>query len=111
MEQTEIDRQVKDICAVWQYDDQFLDKIHSADPAVLCAVLPRLSSTSRTEAMMEARRDTCLAVLNKKLSDNLISTMVRLDRSANFLAWVGIAVGAIIGVASIVLPLLRQTSQ
>jgi hypothetical protein len=67
--------------------------------------MSQLASTGGTGEKLHALRDACSSVLQSKLSAELVETMVRLDKAAGFLAWVGIALGTVIGIAQIIIPL------
>lgn len=101
---TEIRNEAIEISKAHHNDDEFLPKVMNASPAVIAALMPLLSNRD-SSLYLESRRDLCKAVLQSKLNSDLIVTMTKLDKSAGFLAWVGIFVGIIVGIAQIVIPL------
>lgn len=104
MELSEISKKAIDIFNVYKNKDEFLRKVMESEPEVIAALMPHLSN-SDSALMLESRRDLCNAILQKKLTDTLTETMVKLDKSTNLLAWVGIVLTIIIGVAQIIVPL------
>ena len=86
-----------------------VSELKKADSDTLYAFVSQTGSTGLTGAEYEAARQTAVAILQARLTDSLLTTMERLNRSATILYWVGIAVALIIGVAQILVPLfVRQ---
>ena len=105
MDKSDIEQQAEEIKLLWDKHSEFIARIRSASPDIITAVMAQLASTGATGEKHHALRDACNSVLQSKLSGELVKTMVRLDRAARFLAWVGIALGTIIGIAQIIIPL------
>ena len=120
MNQARITKQVDELYKQFgerKFDLLMID-IEKADPIVITAFMMKLRRETNIDTKLEAIRDVCSATIHRKLSNDLISTLMRLDKSACFLAWVGIAVGLIgivvgliIGVAQIVMPFICRTPQ
>lgn len=104
MELSEIRKKAIEISKAYQNDDEFLGRVMESEPEVIAALMPLLSNRD-SALMLESRRDLCNAILQKKLTVTLTETMIKLDKSATLLAWVGIALTIIIGVAQIIVPL------
>ena len=110
MNDAEIDRSAYEILTYREKSDEFLNKVRNAPPEIIAAVMADLASTGATGAMLVAKRDACNAILQSKLSSNIITTMERLDKSATFLAGVGIVLTLVIGIAQIIVPLFIRTN-
>jgi Mg2+ and Co2+ transporter CorA len=107
MDVAQIRQKAIEISKANQNDDEFLRRIMESEPEIIAALMPLLSN--RDSAMMlESRRDLCKTILQTKMTGLLTGTMIKLDRSANFLAWVGISLTIIIGVAQIAVPIYLQ---
>ena len=109
MSKSDIERQAAEIMLLWNKDDEFMARIRSASPDIIAAVMAKLASTGATGEKLHALRDACNSALQLQLSTKLVDTMVRLNKTAIFLAWVGIALGTIIGIAQIIIPLFSNT--
>ncbi len=108
MKRDEIERQASEIFNLWNNPDEFLESLRNLSPEVIAAVMAKLASTGETGQKFNALRDSCNAILQSKLSLGIITTMERLDKAATFLAWVGIVLTAMIGIAQIILPLFLK---
>ena len=109
MNKSDIEQQAEEIRLLWTKPNEFVARIRTASPDIISAVMAQSASTGETGEKLHALRDACNSVLQSKLSAELVKTMVRLDRAAGFLAWVGIALGTIIGIAQIIIPLFFKT--
>jgi hypothetical protein len=92
-------------------EDLFTELEHQSTD-VLCGLLPSVAATGSLGAQYEAVRQGIEAILARrhtadlvKATDRVVATMDKLDRSANRLSLVGILVGAVIGIAEIIVPL------
>jgi len=104
MDRSEIDKSADELFKLWTDEKKLLTLAEQADVEVLSALIARFGSTGSSGARHDALRGGCNAILQRRLNDQLIRTMVHLDRSATFLSWVGIVLAVVIGVAQIVLP-------
>lgn len=80
--------------------------LKASENDMLYAVISRTGYTGSIGAEYEAVRETTLAIHQARLTDNLVLTMTRLNRSATILYWVGIAVAIVVGIAEIIVPLI-----
>lgn len=86
---------------------QWIAELLAADLHAVAAVISRLASTGTTGARLEGLRESARAILEARLADNLVSTTERLEQSATRLAVVALIATIVIGVAGIIVPLLR----
>jgi hypothetical protein len=85
-------------------------RFEQMEPGKIAVLLAHLGSTGTTGATLEAVRDAGQAIIDQKLTDRLVSTLDKLDRSARWLSIVGILLSTIIGIAGILIPLLAHKS-
>ncbi len=107
MKSDEIEKLANEIFNLWNSPDEFLERVRGAEPEVIAAVMAKLASTATGEKL-NALRDSSNAILQAKLSSNIITTMERLNKTATFLTWVGIVLAVIIGIAQIIVPLVMK---
>jgi hypothetical protein len=75
--------------------------MQEADSPVLSALIAKLGRSGTVGAEDNAIRGAAVAILQMRMSENLIATMKTLNRSATILYWVGIGTAFVIGVAGI----------
>ena len=97
---------VQELLQLKNQPDKLVSSLKAADLDTLYSVMSQSGMTGQIGAEYEAVRDTAAAVLQARLTDKLVGTMERLNKSATILYWVGIGVAIVVGVAEVVVPLI-----
>lgn len=84
---------------------QWATILKEEDPIVISTIIAWLGSTGVTGAKFDAFRDSAYSILETRLTNQLIITMEKLDKSSSRLSVVGIALMVIIGVLSVIVAL------
>jgi len=109
MTQESLQTQIQTILNLEQTPTNLISKLKETDTDTLYALISQTGATGTTGAKHEAIREKATAILQARLTDNLVTTMKKLNRTATILYWVGIIVAVFIGVAQILVPLLVKS--
>ena len=86
--------------AVW------VEAIDAASDQAVLGVISMLSSTGTTGSRLEGFRESARASFDARLAARALDVEERLEAAATFLGKVGIVASIVIGIATIVVPLL-----
>jgi hypothetical protein len=88
--------------AVW------IETVENASDRAIAGLVSRIGSTGTTGAQLEARRESARAILDFRLSERSIEVQTRLEEAATKLSKVGLWATVVIGIATILVPLLAN---
>lgn len=101
MSQEEIDRIAEQISYEASHNEkEFWRLLNESEPVVIATALSKFHGGA--QSYWDAKREAAFAILASKLSNDLTSTITKLDHSATKLARIGIILTVVIGVLSIV---------
>jgi len=111
MDKNKIELQSNELFKNWTDEKVFLKELDKLPSDVLIFTLPRLRSTGETGEKMKALRDVVMTKIQVNLSNELISHMTKLDKSASILSIIGLILSVVIGVAGIIIPLIKNLAK
>ncbi|MCB0284622.1 MAG: hypothetical protein KDF60_18715 [Calditrichaeota bacterium] len=82
---------------------EWVTRLEKEDPIVISAIIARLGSTGTLGARWDALRDSAITVLETKLTNQIINTMEKLDKSSSKLSKVGIILTVFIGILGLII--------
>ena len=108
MKKDQLEIKLQELRDLANKDDNAIEwttKLKEENPIVISAIIAWLGSTGIIGAKFEALRDSAYSILETRLTNQLIFTMEKLDKSSSRLSVVGIALMVIIGVLSVIVAL------
>lgn len=104
MEKNEFDAKLQKLkeIAIKEVDPiEWTNCLKDAEPILISTIIAWLGSTGTRGAQYEALRDSARSILETKFTNQLISTMEKLDKSSRVLTIVGIVLTVAIGLLAV----------